>query len=58
MASGDAFGWCHSPRKSPPKKRSLKRQSLINVPTEVMLRAISNKMAAAENQTKEIQRQI
>ena len=30
-----------------PKKRSLKRQSLINVPTEVVLRALANKMAAA-----------
>jgi len=30
-----------------PKKRSLKRQSLITVPTEVVLRALANKMAAA-----------
>ena len=30
-----------------PKKRSLKRQSLINVPTDVVLRAVGNKLAAA-----------
>ena len=30
-----------------PKKRSLKRQSLITVPTEAMLRALRAKMAAA-----------